>query len=85
MLIEDEKYVYTNYININGLRKEGFLVVLFIGKKYALYEKRIKLFMEGSEAKTLERSFDPRFVEKFKYYVSKITVRKEIKINKEFS
>ncbi len=83
--IEDEKYVYTNYININGLRKEGYLVVLFIGKKYALYEKRIKLFMEGSEAKTsLERSFDPRFVEKFKYYVSKNnSEKKEIKINKK--
>ena len=84
-IIEDEKYVYTNYININGLRKEGYLVVLFIGKKYALYEKRIKLFMEGSEAKTsLERSFDTRFVEKFKYYVSKNNgEKKEIKINKK--
>ena len=84
-IIEDEKYVYTNYININGLRKEGYLVVLFIGKKYAFYEKRIKLFMEGSEAKTsLERSFDTRFVEKFKYYVSKNNgEKKEIKINKK--
>ena len=83
--IEGEKYVYTNYININGLRKEGYLIVLFIGKKYALYEKRIKVFMEGSEAKTsLERSFDPRFVEKFKYYVSKNnSEKKEIKINKK--
>ena len=83
--IEGEKYVYTNYIDISGLRKEGYLVVLFIGKKYALYEKRIKLFMEGSEAKTsLERSFDPRFVEKFKYYVSKNnSEKKEIKINKK--
>ena len=82
--IEGEKYVFTNYINIKGLRKEGYLIVLFIGKKYALYEKRIKLFMEGSEAKTsLERSFDPRFVEKFKYYVSKNnSEKKEIKINK---
>ena len=84
-IIEDEKYIYTNYININELRKEGYLVELFIGKKYALYEKRIKLFMEGSEAKTsLERSFDPRFVEKFKYYVSKNnSEKKEIKINKK--
>ena len=41
--------------------------------------------MEGSEAKTsLERSFDPRFVEKFKYYVSKNNSEKtEIKINKK--
>ena len=83
--IEGEKYVYTNYIGISGLRKEGYLIVLFIGKKYALYEKRIKVFMEGSEAKTsLERSFDPRFVEKFKYYVSKNnSEKKEIKINKK--
>ncbi len=83
--IEGEKYVYTNYINLNEFRKKGYLIVLFLGKKYALYEKRIKVFMEGSEAKTsLERSFDPRFVEKFKYYVSKNnSEKKEIKINKK--
>ena len=84
-LIEGEKYVYSNYINVNELRKEGYLIELFLGKKYAFYEKRIKVFMEGSEAKTsLERSFDPRFVEKFKYYVSKNNgEKKEIKINKK--
>ena len=84
-LIEDEKYIYSNYINANGLKKEGYLIELFLGKKYAFYEKRIKVFMEGSEAKTsLERSFDPRFVEKFKYYISKNnSQKKEIKINKK--
>tara|TARA_B100000886_G_scaffold340033_1_gene307562 strand:+ start:289 stop:957 length:669 start_codon:yes stop_codon:yes gene_type:complete len=84
-LIEGEKYVYSNYINVNELRKEGYLIELFLGKKYAFYEKRIKVFMEGSEAKTsLERSFDPRFVEKFKYYVSKNNgEKKEIKINRK--
>ena len=83
--IEGEKYIYTNYINVNELRKEGYLIELFLGKKYALYEKRIKVFMDGSEAKTsLERSFDPRFVEKFKYYVSKNnSEKKEIKINRK--
>ena len=83
--IEGEKYIYTKYINVNELRKEGYLIELFLGKKYALYEKRIKVFMDGSEAKTsLERSFDPRFVEKFKYYVSKNnSEKKEIKINKK--
>ena len=84
-LIEDERYIYTNYIDANELKKEGYLIELFLGKKYALYEKRIKVFMEGSEAKTsLERSFDPRFVEKFKYYISKNnSQKKEIKINKK--
>ena len=84
-LIEDERYIYTNYIDANELKKEGYLIELFLGKKYALYEKRIKVFMEGSEAKTsLERSFDPRFVEKYKYYISKNnSQKKEIKINKK--
>ncbi len=83
--IEGENYVYTNYINVNEIRKEGYLIELFLGKKYALYEKRIKVFMEGSEAKTsLERSFDARFVEKSKYYISKNnSEKKEIKINKK--
>ena len=56
--IEGEKYIYTDYINENDYRKKGYLIELFSGKKYALYEKRLKIFMEGSNAKTsLERSF----------------------------
>ena len=42
--IGGEKYIYTSYFNVNELRKEGYLIELFLGKKYALYEKRIKVF-----------------------------------------
>ena len=83
--IEGEKYIYTDYIDENDFRKKGYLIELFLGKKYVLYEKKLKIFMEGSNAKTsLERSFSPRFVEKRKYFVSKNnTTKMEVKLNKK--
>ena len=70
--IDGEKYIYTDYIDENNYRNKGYLIELFSGKKYVLYEKKLKIFMEGSNAKTsLERSFPPRFVEKHKYFISK--------------
>ena len=83
--IEGEKYTYTNYIDENDFRKKGYLIELFLGKKYALYEKKLKIFMEGSNAKTsLERSFPPRYVEKHKYFISKNNdTKKEVKLNKK--
>ena len=83
--IEEEKYIYTDYIIENGSRKKGYLIELFSGKKYVLYEKKLKIFMEGSNAKTsLERSFPPRFVEKHKYFISKNnTTKMEVKLNKK--
>ena len=83
--IEGEKYIYTDYIDENDYRKKGYLIELFLGKKYVLYEKKLKIFMEGSNAKTsLERSFPPRFVEKHKYFISKNnTTKMEVKLNKK--
>tara|TARA_B100000989_G_C19513280_1_gene460258 strand:- start:298 stop:1014 length:717 start_codon:yes stop_codon:yes gene_type:complete len=83
--IEGEKYIYTDYIDENDYRKKGYLIELFSGKKYVLYEKKLKIFMEGSNAKTsLERSFPPRFVEKHKYFISKNnTTKMEVKLNKK--
>ena len=83
--IEGEKYIYTDYIDENDFRKKGYLIELFSGKKYVLYEKKLKIFMEGSNAKTsLERSFPPRFVEKHKYFISKNnTTKMEVKLNKK--
>ena len=83
--IGGEKYIYTDYIIENDSRKKGYLIELFSGKKYVLYEKKMKIFMEGSNAKTsLERSFPPRFVEKHKYFISKNnTTKMEVKLNKK--
>ena len=83
--IGGEKYIYTDYIIENDSRKKGYLIELFSGKKYVLYEKKLKIFMEGSNAKTsLERSFPPRFVEKHKYFISKNnTTKMEVKLNKK--
>ena len=83
--IDGEKYIYTDYIDENNFKKKGYLIELFSGKKYGLYEKRLKIFMEGSNAKTsLERSFPPRFVEKYKYFISKNNnIKKELRLKKK--
>ena len=83
--IEGKKYNYVNYVNGNNIKKKGYLVELFQGTKYTFCEKRMKIFMEGSEAKTsLERSFPPRYVKKFEYFVStNQSLFKEIKLNKK--
>ena len=83
--IEGEKYIYTDYIDENDFRKKGYLIELFSGNNYELYGKRLKIFMEGSNAKTsLERSFPSRFVEKHKYFISKKNNTKmEVKLNKK--
>ena len=83
--IDGEKYIYTDYIDENDYRKKGYLIELFSGNKYELYGKRLKIFMEGSNAKTsLERSFPSRFVEKHKYFISKKNNTKmEVKLNKK--
>ena len=83
--IDGEKYIYTDYIDENNYRNKGYLIELFSGNNYELYGKRLKIFMEGSNAKTsLERSFPPRFVEKHKYFISKNNTTKiEVKLNKK--
>ena len=83
--IEGEKYIYTDYIDENDFRKKGYLIELFSGNNYELYGKRLKIFMEGSNAKTsLERSFPSRFAEKHKYFISKNNNTKvEVKLNKK--
>ena len=83
--IDGEKYIYTDYIDENDFRKKGYLIELFSGNNYELYGKRLKILMEGSNAKTsLERAFPPRFVEKHKYFISKKNNTKmEVKLNKK--
>ena len=83
--IESNKYNYVNYVDDKNIKQKGYLVELFLGTKYKFCEKRIKIFMEGSEAKTsLERSFPPRYVKKFKYFISiNKSMFKEIRLNKK--
>ncbi|MEW2922880.1 hypothetical protein AB1A65_15505 [Muricauda sp. ANG21] len=69
--IDDDKYVYINYVGEDGAMQSGYLQPLSYGGDYILYEKQIKVFKEGKPAKTsLDNSFPHRFLDKTEYYVS---------------
>ena len=70
--INNEKYVYLPFKGKDLISNQlGYLIVLFEGKDYTLYLRRVKEFKEATTARTsYERSFPPRFVSKVGYYVS---------------
>ncbi len=70
--INNDKFVYTDYLNEDGETVSGYLQPLVYGEGYVLYERQIKVFKEGKPAKTsLDNSFPHRFLDKTEYYVSK--------------
>lgn len=70
--INNEKYVYLPFKGKDLISSQlGYLIVLFEGKDYTLYVRRVKEFKEATTARTsYERSFPARFVPKVGYYVS---------------
>lgn len=70
--INNEKYVYLPFKGKDLVSNQlGYLIVLFKGKDYTLYVRRVKEFKEATTARTsYERSFPARFVPKVSYYVS---------------
>lgn len=70
-IINKERFVYKSFINIRGGIEKGYLIELYKGARYVLYERRIKIFKEGKQAKTsLQNSFPHRFQDKSEYYIA---------------
>ena len=70
--INNEKYVYLPFKGKDLVSNQlGYLIVLYEGKNYTLYVRKVKEFKEATTARTsYERSFPPRFVPKVGYYLS---------------
>ncbi len=69
--IDGDIFVYADFTDKDGESKKGYLSVLVTGEDYLLFERRMKVFKEGKEAKTsLDNSFPHRFLDKTEYYVS---------------
>ena len=93
--IEGETYRYLGYIADNQPPAVGYLKELFKGNVLALYERKAKVYMEATQARTsLERSFPARFVDKTEYYYSinngsllqvKLSKKKLISVLKPYS
>ena len=69
--IGNETFVYKNYKNEIENLKEGYLTMIFEGKKSKIFRTKRKLFMEATQARTsLERAFPARYIDEISYYIS---------------
>ena len=69
--IEGKTYRYLGFKSENNPPGVGYLEELFNGEIFNLYERKIKVYMEATVARTsLERSFPARFISKTEYYYS---------------
>ena len=70
-IIEGKTYRYLGFKEDNQPPAVGYLKELFKGELFSFYERKFKVYMQATVARTsLERSFPARFVEKIQYYYS---------------
>ncbi|WP_282162327.1 hypothetical protein [Ulvibacterium marinum] len=69
--VNGERLVYSEYLDKKGNLENGYLVKIFAGQKYNLYEKRSKTFKEGQQPKTsLHLPTPDKFVGKSEFYLT---------------
>ena len=70
-IIDGKTYRYLGFKEDNQPPAVGYLKELFKGELFSFYERKFKVYMQATVARTsLERSFPARFVEKKQYYYS---------------
>lgn len=70
-IISNETFVYLPHRLKDNRPVIGYLIQKYSSKKYKIYEKRKKVFMEEVKARTsLENSFPPRYIDKIDLYIS---------------
>ena len=70
-IINNEKYKYLGFTPENSNPIIGYLSILFKGENLTLYERKQKIYLEATKARTsLERSFPARYTDKIEYYFS---------------
>lgn len=67
-----ERFSYMEFVNKKGQLEKGYLVSMWSGKNYQLYERRTKTFHAGQVQKTSFHMPTPdKFIEWNAYYISK--------------
>jgi len=70
--LEGDTFIYSEYGDSRKMTKEGYLIVLYSGTDKKLYQRSLKVFKEGKQAKTSHgTSFPHRFIEEVEFFVSK--------------
>lgn len=67
--VNGNRFIYSEYHNKKGNLDNGYLVKIFSGNKYKLYQKKSKAFKEGQQPKTsLHLPTPDKFVDRLEYY-----------------
>ena len=84
--INNDFFVYKEFIDENKFKSKGYLIRVYGGEKYNLYVRDKKVFKEGEKSKnSLESDRPPRFVDKqtiFIQYMSDLPKPTKLKYKK---
>ena len=68
--INKKEYVFLEYDEEDIKNKKGYMIRLYNGNNYSLYQKRVKIFKEAEKTKAgITESQPPRYVSKTDFYI----------------
>lgn len=68
--INKKEYVFLEYDEKDIKNKKGYMIRLYIGNNYSLYQKRVKIFKEAEKTKAgITESQPPRYISKTDFYI----------------
>ena len=83
--INEKEYVFLLYDEKDIKNKKGYMIRLYSGNNYSLYQKKAKIFKEAEKTKAgITESKPPRYASKTDFYIQKRDQKPElIKISKK--
>ena len=83
--INKKEYVFLEYDEENIKNKKGYMIRLYSGNNYSLYQKKIKIFKEAKKTKAgITESQPPRYASKTDFYIQTTDQKPQlIKISKK--
>ena len=83
--INDQEYVFLEYDEKDIKNKKGYMIRLYSGDNYSLYQKKVKIFKEAEKTKAgITESQPPRYISKTDFYIQRRDQKPElVKISKK--
>ena len=83
--INDQEYVFLEYDEKEIKNKKGYMIRLYSGDNYSLYQKKVKIFKEAEKTKAgITESQPPRYISKTDFYIQTRDQKPElVKISKK--
>ena len=83
--INDQEYVFLEYDEKDIKNKKGYMIRLYSGGNYSLYQKKVKIFKEAEKTKAgITESQPPRYISKTDFYIQTRDQKPElVKISKK--